>query len=66
MDETGTSTGHPTVAAAIGLAFGLFGAALLLQELGLPAVRWSVVVPAVMLAVGALLLISGLVGSRRT
>lgn len=67
MDETSTvPSGHPTVAAAFGLAFALLGAALLLQEMGLLALRWSVVVPLVMLAVGVLLLFSGLVGAHRT
>jgi hypothetical protein len=54
------------MAAAIGLAFGLLGTALLLQELGLLAMRWSVVVPLVLLAVGVLLLVSGVLGSQRT
>lgn len=51
-------------AAGFGLAFVLTGTALLLQELGLLTLRWSLLLPLIVLGVGLVVVISGLVGAR--
>lgn len=43
----------------------LAGVALLLQELGLLVLRWSVVAPMILLAVGSVLVVTGTVGAHR-
>jgi hypothetical protein len=58
--------GHPAMTLAAGLAFVLLGAALLLQELGLLAVSWSVVVPGVLVAAGLTMAGAGVVGAHRS
>ena len=52
-------------AATLGCFFVLAGLALLLQQLGLLMLRWSVVLPGLLLAVGLTVMASGLVASRR-
>jgi hypothetical protein len=49
-----------------GLLFLLLGGALLLQELAGPPVRWSVVLPVVLIAVGAATASAGLAGAARS
>ncbi len=53
-------------AAGFGLTFVLIGTALLLQELGLLTLRWSLVLPLIVLGVGLVVLVSGLVGAHRS
>ena len=57
--------GHPALTLAGGLAFVLVGSALLLQELGLLAVSWSVVVPAVLIVVGLATAGAGVAAAHR-
>lgn len=52
-------------ALGFGLGYVLAGAALLLQELDLVTMRWSFVLPLIVLAVGLALLGSGLFGAHR-
>jgi hypothetical protein len=61
------SSRHRSSAAALGygLAFLLAGAALLLQELELLTLRWTYVLPLILLIVGAAVLLSGFVQARR-
>ncbi len=52
-DSTGTA-----VAVAAGVAYVLAGTALLLQELGVVALSWAVVLPLLLVAAGIALLVS--------
>ena len=57
---------RPISAAAVGFgaAYLLAGTALLLQELGLLALRWSLVSPLLLLAVGLVVVVLGLTGAH--
>ena len=57
--------GHPATIGAIGLAYLLAGLALLLQGLGLPALRWSLMAPLILPVVGSVLVVTGTVGAHR-
>jgi|GEM_PF-3355377 len=58
---------RPGAVAALGFGLGflLAGVALLLQELDLLAMRWTYVLPIILLIVGAVILLSGFVGAHR-
>jgi hypothetical protein len=49
-----------------GLLFVLAGSALLLQELDRLTIRWTFVLPLILTAVGAAVLISGLAGAHHS
>jgi len=53
------------VAAGCGVSFVLTGIALLLQELGLLTLHWSLVLPVVLMATGLVVLVTGLAGAHR-
>lgn len=53
-------------AAGFGLTFLLTGIALLLQEMGLLTLRWSLVLPLIVLGVGLVVVVSGLIGAHRS
>ena len=53
-------------AAGFGFTFLLIGIALLLQELGLLTLRWSLLLPVIVLGVGLVVVVSGLVGAHRS
>ncbi|HEY5879462.1 MAG TPA: hypothetical protein VIU11_11155 [Nakamurella sp.] len=57
-------TGAP-VALGFGLFFVLAGIALVLQELELLVLRWTYVLPAIVMAVGLALLMSGITQAHR-
>lgn len=52
-------------AAGFGAAFLLAGVALLLQELGILTLSWSVVLPLIVIVAGCAVVLSGLVGAHR-
>lgn len=52
-------------AAGFGLGFLLLGCALLLQELDMLTLRWSFVLPLIVVTVGVVVLVSGLTGAHR-
>lgn len=57
---------HPEHMAPVlgaGLGFLLAGGSLLLQELGLLTLRWSTVLPAILIAVGVVTVLAGAVGA---
>ncbi len=57
---------HPEHMAPVlgaGLGFLLAGGSLLLQELGLLTLRWSTVLPAILIAVGVVTVLAGVVGA---
>lgn len=49
-------------AAGFGAAFVLAGVALLLQELGMVELRWSLVLPLIVIGAGVVVVVSGLIG----
>lgn len=53
-------------AAGFGVAFLLAGIALLLQELDLLALRWSFVLPLIVITAGLVVVFSGLIGAHRS
>ena len=53
-------------AAGFGVAFVLTGVALLLQELGVLTLTWSLVLPLIVMAAGLVVLVSGLLGAHRS
>ena len=53
-------------AAGFGFAFLLIGIALLLQELGLLTLRWSLFLPLIVIGAGLVVVVSGLVGAHRS
>lgn len=53
------------LALGAGVLFVLTGAALLLQELGVLALRWTYVLPIIVVAVGAAVLLSGVLMAHR-
>jgi hypothetical protein len=60
------NSGHGTLPAlGFGLGYGLAGTALLLQELDVLALRWSFVLPLILLTVGLVVLVSALVDAHR-
>jgi hypothetical protein len=63
MNRHGTGA---AAAAGFGVGFLLAGAALLLQELDLLTLRWSFVLPLIVIAAGAAVLLSGVVGAHRS
>lgn len=60
---------RPDPGAPVALGFGLFfvlaGIALVLQELELLVLRWAYVLPAIVVAVGVALLMSGIAQAHR-
>lgn len=54
------------VGLGFGVGYSLAGIALLLQELGALTLRWSFVLPLILLVVGLVVLASGLLGAHRT
>jgi cytochrome c oxidase subunit IV len=48
------------------VAFVLAGIALLLQELDLLALRWSLILPLIVITAGLVVVFSGLVGAHRS
>lgn len=52
-------------AAGFGVAFLLAGIALLLQELGILTLSWSLVLPLIVIVAGCAVVLSGLVGAHR-
>jgi hypothetical protein len=58
--------GSGLAALGFGIGYALAGTALLLHELDLLALRWSFVLPLILLAVGLALLVSGLLSARRS
>jgi hypothetical protein len=57
---------HPAPVLGAGVGFLLAGTALLLQELGLLVVRWSAVLPAIVITVGVVTLFAGAAGAHRS
>lgn len=53
-------------AAGFGVAFLLTGAALLLQEFDLLSLRWSFVLAIVVITAGVAVVLSGVMGARRS
>lgn len=53
-------------AAGFGVAFVLAGTALLLQELDMFTLRWSFVLPLIVIAAGVAVVFSGLMGAHRS
>jgi len=53
-------------ALGFGVAYLLAGTALLLQELDVLTLNWSYLLPLILITVGAAVLISGLLGARRS
>lgn len=53
-------------AAGFGVAFVLAGTALLLQELDMFTLRWSFVLPLIVIAAGVAVIFSGLMGAHRS
>lgn len=64
MDDRDDSLGA-LAALAFGLGYLLAGGALLLQELDLLTLRWTYVLPLILLIVGVVLLGSGLLSAHR-
>jgi hypothetical protein len=56
---------HQALVFGAGLAFLLTGSALLVQEFGLLTIEWSVVLPVVLIAVGAATALAGVLGAAR-
>lgn len=63
MSEQGAGA---AVAAGFGVGFLLAGVALLLQEMDMLTLRWSLVLPLVVAASGLVVLLTGLTGAHRT
>ena len=63
MNRQGTGA---AAAAGFGVGFLLAGAALLLQELDLLTLRWSFVLPLIVITVGVAVVLSGVVGAHRS
>ena len=57
---------HPAAVLGAGLGFLLLGTVFLLQELDLLTLSWSVVVPALLVLVGAVTVLGGLAGAHRS
>lgn len=64
MDDRYDSLGS-VATLALGLGYLLAGGALLLQELDLLTLRWTYVLPLILLTVGVVLLGSGLLSAHR-
>jgi membrane-bound ClpP family serine protease len=63
MSERGAGA---AVAAGCGVGFLLAGVALLLQEMDMLTLRWSLVLPLVVATAGLVVLLTGLTGAHRT
>ncbi len=63
MNRQGTGA---AAAAGFGVGFLLSGSALLLQELDLLTLRWSFVLPLIVITVGVSVVLSGVVGAHRS
>jgi hypothetical protein len=63
MNRHGTGA---AAAAGFGVGFLLAGTALLLQELDLLTLRWSFVLPLIVITAGVAVVLSGLVGAHRS
>ncbi|MFC4944921.1 hypothetical protein [Pseudonocardia sp. GCM10023141] len=56
---------HPAPVLGAGLAILLGGVALLLQELDLLTLRWSLVLPVILVVVGLVVALAGVAGTAR-
>ena len=63
MNSQGTGA---AAAAGFGVGFLLAGAALMLQELDLLTLRWSFVLPLIVITAGVAVVLSGVVGAHRS
>ena len=63
MNRYGTGA---AAAAGFGVGFLLAGSALVLQELDLLTLRWSFVLPLIVITVGVAVVLSGVVGAHRS
>jgi len=57
---------HPAPVLGAAIGFLLAGLALLLQELDLLFLRWSSVLPAIVITIGIVILSAGAVGAHRS
>jgi hypothetical protein len=57
---------HPAPVLGAAVGFLLAGLALLLQELDLLVLRWSTVLPAIVITIGTVTLLAGAVGAHRS
>lgn len=58
---------HRVRFAALGLGFAMLGVVLVIQELAGPlALRWGVVLPGLVIAIGVLVVATALIGGRRS
>lgn len=57
---------HPAPVLGAAVGFLLAGIALLLQELDLLILRWSMVLPAIVITIGVVTLLAGAVGAHRS
>ena len=55
----------PAAAVGFGVGFLLAGIALLLQELGMLTLSWSLVLPLIVITAGLVVVLSGLIGAHR-
>jgi cytochrome c oxidase subunit IV len=62
MTRTGPG---PVAALGFGVGFVLAALALLLQEFDVLTLRWSVVLPLIVMAVGLVVVLSALIGAHR-
>ena len=63
MTRTGPG---PVAALGFGVGFLLAAVALVLQELDLATLRWSVVLPLILMAVGLVVVLSAFLGAHRS
>jgi hypothetical protein len=57
---------HPAPVLGAAAGFLLAGLALFLQELDLLTLRWSMVLPAIVITIGVVTLLAGAVGAHRS
>lgn len=57
---------HPAPVLGAAVGFLLAGLALLLQELGVLVLRWSTVLPSIVITIGVVTLVAGAVGAHRS
>jgi hypothetical protein len=65
MSPPDTRPEHPAAVLGAGLAAVLAGVALLLQALGAMPIGWDLMVPLVLLVVGAVTAATGVIGAAR-
>ena len=66
MSPHDTRPEHPAAVLGAGLAAILAGVALLLQAIGAMPIGWDLVLPLMLLVVGAVTATTGIVGAART